>query len=151
MIQVAINATNSSCRARGRGRRQHDPRPVDPQRGSGGRAAGDAIRIVNGDGNRVEGNYLGLDETGAAAGNESDGVEIAGDDNVVGGSAAEDRNVIAANGFGGVSMLGDDNRVKGNSIGTDPDVTQDLGNDVGVWMFGTSAVTTVARQHPVGQ
>ena len=105
-------------------------------------AAGDAIRI-NGDDNRVEGNYLGLDETGAANGNDSDGVEIAGDGNVVGGADPEDRNVIADNGFGGVSMLGDDNRVRGNTIGADPDATTDLGNEVGVWMFG--AGNTVAK------
>ena len=136
VIQVAIDATNQSVglelAADGsiiRGLAIHTAGVAVGQ-------PGDAIRIVNSDRNRVEGNYLGLDETGAAAGNASDGVEIAGDDNVVGGSAPEDRNVIAANGFGGVSMLGDDNRVRGNSIGTDPDVTQDLGNDVGVWMFG---------------
>ena len=105
-------------------------------------AAGDAIRI-NGDDNRVEGNYLGLDETGAANGNDSDGVEIAGDGNVVGGADPADRNVIADNGFGGVSMLGDDNRVRGNTIGADPDATTDLGNEVGVWMFG--AGNTVAK------
>jgi parallel beta-helix repeat protein len=137
VIQVAINATNHNVGleiaaddSTIRGLSIHSTGVVAGQ-------PGDAVRIVNGDGNRIEGNYLGLDETGAAAGNASDGVEIAGDDNVVGGSAAEDRNVISGNGFGGVSMLGDDNRVRGNSIGTDPDVTQDLGNDVGVWMFGT--------------
>jgi parallel beta-helix repeat protein len=102
---------------------------------------GDAIRI-NGDDNRVEGNFLGLDDAGTVLGNDSDGVEIAGDGNVVGGSADADRNVIAGNGFGGVSMLGDDNRVRGNTIGTDPDATTDEGNDVGVWMFG--AGNTVA-------
>ena len=136
VIQVAINATNHSYGLElaaddsiVRGLSIHSAGVVAGQ-------PGDAIRIVNGDGNRVEGSYLGLDATGAAAGNASDGVEIAGDDNVVGGSAKADRNVIADNGFGGVSMLGDDNRVTGNSIGTDPDVTQDLGNDVGVWVFG---------------
>jgi hypothetical protein len=104
--------------------------------------AGDAIRI-NGDENRVEGNHLGLDETGAASGNDSDGVEIAGDGNVVGGADPEHRNVIADNGFGGVSIFGDDNRVRGNTIGTDPDATTDLGNEVGVWMFGVG--NTVAE------
>ena len=80
VIQVAINATNHSYGLElaaddsiVRGLSIHSAGVVAGQ-------PGDAIRIVNGDGNRVEGNYLGLDATGAAACNASDGVEIAGDD-----------------------------------------------------------------------
>ena len=102
---------------------------------------------VNGDRNRVEGNYLGLDGTDNSTflfGNDGDGLQIKGDDNVVGGTGPDDRNVIAANGkiagtdADGVSIIGNDNNVKGNTIGTDPTMTNgQIGNsDVGVRIAG---------------
>jgi hypothetical protein len=113
-----------------------------------GGAAPDGVGIrVEGDGNRLEGNYLGLDGTNNNTflfGNQGDGVQIIGDENVVGGAAAEDRNVITANGkiagtiADGVSLDGDGNKVKGNAIGTDPTMTNgQIGNhDAGVRVAG---------------
>ena len=131
VIQVAIDASNTN-----RGLEVATGGDGSTIRGlSVHSGAADGIRL-NANGNRVEGSYLGLEETGAAAGNASDGVQIDGDDNVVGGTAPEDRNVISANGFGGVSATGTNNRVKHNTIGTDPDVSTDLGNVAGVWLSG---------------
>ena len=105
-----------------------------------GSVAGDGVGVrVVGSGNRLEGNYVGLDgfhNDTFTHGNLGDGVQIEGDDNMVGGNTPEDRNVISANGkiagtdADGVSILGDDNKVKGNAIGTDPlSTTGQIGND----------------------
>ena len=111
-------------------------------------AAPDGVGLrVEGDRNKIEGNYMGLDGTNNSTflfGNDGDGLEITGDDNVVGGTAPEDRNVIAANGkiagtsADGVSITGDGNTVKGNSIGTDPlATTGQIGNsEAGVRLNG---------------
>jgi hypothetical protein len=113
---------------------------------SGAAPDGDGLR-VDGDRNEIEGNYFGLDGTNNnnfLFGNDGDGLQITGDDNVVGGTAAEDRNVIAANGkiagtsADGVSITGDRNTVKGNAIGTDPLMTTgQIGNsEAGVRLNG---------------
>jgi hypothetical protein len=109
-------------------------------------AAGVGIR-VEGDRNRLEGNYVGLDGTSNndfGWGNAGDGVEILGNDNVVGGSGPEHANVITANGkltsteADGVSIDGDGNEVRGNVIGTNPETDNDqIGNsDTGVRIAG---------------
>ena len=113
---------------------------------SGAAPDGDGLR-VEGDRNRVDGNYLGLDGTNNANflfGNDGEGLEVTGDDNLIGGTAPEDRNVIAANGkiagtaADGVSVTGDDNTIKGNAIGTDPTMTNgQIGNsEAGIRLTG---------------
>jgi hypothetical protein len=99
--------------------------------------AGDGIR-VEGNRNHIEGNFLGTDETGASAtlGNAGEGVHVIGEANVVGGTAPEHRNVIAANGGDGVLLDGQGNVVEGNAIGTDPTMTLDRGNGNGVRITG---------------
>ena len=105
-----------------------------------GSVAGDGVGVrIVGDGNNLEGSYVGLDgfhNDTFTHGNLGDGVQVAGNDNMVGGNTSEDRNVIAANGkiagtgADGVSVVGDDNKVKGNAIGTDPlSTTGQIGND----------------------
>jgi len=105
-----------------------------------GTVAGDGVGVrVVGSGNRLEGNYVGLDgfhNDTFTHGNLGDGVQVEGNDNMVGGNTPEDRNVISANGkiagtdADGVSIIGDDNKVKGNAIGTDPlSTTGQIGND----------------------
>ncbi|MBI5831080.1 MAG: Ig-like domain-containing protein [Armatimonadetes bacterium] len=87
--------------------------------------SGDGVRIWGGcSANTVEGNYIGLDATGAAALGNDDGVQIAqgAHDNLVGGTTTSARNVIAGSRLNGVSLadtgtLG--NKVMGNTIGLD--------------------------------
>lgn len=76
--------------------------------------------------NRIEGNYIGTDVTGAVDLNATGtGVFISdGVNNIVGGSAEGARNVISGNGgdFNGFDVSiqgGHDNLVQGNYIGTD--------------------------------
>jgi hypothetical protein len=82
-------------------------------------------------GNKVEGNYIGTDASGTKdLGNLAGGVTLVdAPNNVVGGTTAAARNMIAFNGNGvdiqGVEATG--NNVMGNYIGTDPSGTKNLG------------------------
>ncbi|MFL6036908.1 MAG: NosD domain-containing protein [Gaiellaceae bacterium] len=88
----------------------------------------DGIRVANSDGNTIAGNYIGVDTAGANSLNNNDAVELFGDsnNNTVGGTGADDRNVLSANGGYGVALNGDetftpnDNTVAGNYIGLTP-------------------------------
>ncbi len=97
------------------------------------------VEIDNfGNGNQVQGNFIGVDVTGIAGlGNGNDGVQVQenSNNNTIGGSIPGARNIISGNGAEGVEI--DDaafnNFVLGNYIGTDSTGTVDLGN-------GTSGV-----------
>jgi hypothetical protein len=80
--------------------------------------AGAGVRILNGSGNLVQGNFIGIDAGGMAGlGGDSDGVTISDGDgaNVVLG------NVISGNGGSGVTVerSGEGNIIRRNMIGTD--------------------------------
>ncbi len=86
--------------------------------------------------NRIQGNYIGTDVTGAQdRGNDGYGVlVVGGDSNIIGGSGAGEGNVIAgtnlSSGKGyGVFLNSDSNIVQGNLIGTRADGVTPLGND----------------------
>ena len=81
-------------------------------------------------GNRLTGNFIGTDASGAQdLGNSNGGVYLAGPNNTLGGATAAARNVISGNEEEGVHVDGSDgNRVMGNYIGTDTSGTKDLGN-----------------------
>lgn len=76
-----------------------------------------------GDQNRIAGNYIGVSTDGSTdAGNDSNGITIAGDSNDIGYTsnkctAAEQRNVISGNSADGIFITGDSNSVSGNYIG----------------------------------
>lgn len=96
---------------------------------------------IGGDGNRVEGNFIGADPSGTERLANDFGVFIeGGSHNVVGGTKPEARNLISGNGFGGVfigSSTG--NKVQGNLIGTKKSGSGDLGNRFfGVLIDGAS-------------
>jgi parallel beta-helix repeat protein len=90
-------------------------------------------------GNLIQGNLIGTDATGTLNGGNGDGVVIAGDGNVVGGTDPGARNVIADN-FHGIELNGDANRVEGNAIGTDITTTARLENFDGVRIAGDDNV-----------
>jgi parallel beta-helix repeat protein len=96
------------------------------------RAQTDGIRIT-GDRNVVTGSYVGTNAAGnAAQANAQYGVHVDGDDNVLGGPAPEDRNVISGNNFGGVLVHGTGNLVEGSYLGTDETGTAGIGSGGGV-------------------
>ena len=84
------------------------------------------------DNNHIEGNFIGTNAAGTVAlGNGSAGVEINGlnDGNVVGGSVADQRNLISGNQGDGI-FAGTDgtDTIQGNLIGADKSGTEDLHN-----------------------
>lgn len=92
--------------------------------------ATDNIRIENGSGNVIEGNFLGTDSAGVAPpGPQSFGVYVSHSrGNVVGGTTQQARNIISGN-AGGVSLAdSNENIVLGNFIGVDKTGSAALGN-----------------------
>ncbi len=88
----------------------------------------DGIRI-GGNRNLIFGNYIGTDLTGSTLlGNNWDGVAIwGGEENVIGGLAPGQANIISGNSTG-VLIHTNNNVVSGNLIGTDIDEVNNLGN-----------------------
>jgi len=120
----------------------------------GGTAAG-AANIISGNfrggvliddgasGTQVQGNYIGTDVTGAnSLGNNSNGVEIAGSNNTIGGTSTAARNLISASFSNGISIdsTASGVQVEGNFIGTDVTGTKALGfsNSSGIEMAGSN-------------
>lgn len=97
------------------------------------------IAISSG-GATIAGNYIGIDASGLVAdGNGGAGIDVAGTShgNIIGGTAAADRNVISANGIGitfnsfrfiEFSSASSRNVVQGNIIGLDATGSNALGN-----------------------
>ena len=91
-----------------------------------------------GSANIVQGNYIGTDISGTARiPNAMEGIWIApgAQDNIIGGSTAQERNVISGNSLFGLSISGPGatgNVVKGNYIGTDPNGTTAVPNRYGL-------------------
>ncbi|NJM40259.1 MAG: hypothetical protein HC853_05595 [Anaerolineae bacterium] len=81
--------------------------------------------------NIIRGNYIGTDAGGTLdRGNDQEGIDIdGGNNNVIGGSNVNARNIISGNDSDGIEIdSGDNNIVQGNYIGTDVTGTIDLGN-----------------------
>jgi hypothetical protein len=80
-------------------------------------------------GNVVTGNRIGTNAAGTAAVPNNDGLQIAGTGNIVGGTTAAARNVIAGNSrYGVLISFGNNNLLEGNFIGTQADGVHALGN-----------------------
>lgn len=91
---------------------------------------GDAIRLL-GDGNRIVGNFIGTDLSGAATGPgvAQAGILIQGNSNIIGGIGAGDANVIAFNARGVSVSTGFNNLILANSIFSNLQLGIDLNND----------------------
>ena len=103
------------------------------------RAGDDAIEIdVGATSTTVVGNYLGTDVSGTIALSNGYGITVKTDGNIIGGTTALDRNVIAGNtskadSFGiGFWQDADNNTVQGNYIGVGADGVKAIGNRDGV-------------------
>ncbi|MBI4747502.1 MAG: DUF11 domain-containing protein [Acidobacteria bacterium] len=115
---------------------------------SGNNSDGIEITGDTADTSAIRGNIIGLNATGAAAvGNGVNGVLItnSADTATVGGTTANERNVISGNGQDGVRITATDTTghiVSGNFIGTDINGTADLGNSlIGVEIISSSGNT----------
>ncbi|MEO8378993.1 MAG: hypothetical protein ABI779_04940 [Acidobacteriota bacterium] len=99
---------------------------------------------IAGDSNSVEGNYIGITPSEVAGAN-LDGIEITGDNNVVGGSSASQRNIISGNVNHGVLLSGiaTGNTVAGNYIGTDVAGTSAIPQNTGVEIIDEASSNTI--------
>ena len=99
------------------------------------RFGGNGIQITNAGGNALAGNYLGTDVAGTLdRGNGLDGVSIDNSaNNIVGGVAPAERNVISGNNAHGVRIYGgsaNNNVIQGNTIGLNAAGTAAIGNTI---------------------
>lgn len=105
--------------------------------------------------NTVSGNHIGTDTSGLQQrGNRGVGIRIeGGNSNVVGGTSAADRNVIADNAEGGVHLIGTtDALIRGNYIGVDVTGNQALGNlGDGILIDGDSTGIIIGGDSFVGE
>lgn len=115
---------------------------TDPQAGNliGGNGSVNnfGIRVNSGQGNLIQGNYIGVAKDGfTPLPNNGNGVEFIGTalDNVVGGTAVAQANIIAFNSFNGVKVettivgIPVQNSLRGNLIFGNGQLGIDLGND----------------------
>lgn len=111
-----------------------------------------AIRLVTGDNNTIQGNFIGIDPTGTIArGDGCQGIGLdASSSNMIGGLAAADRNVVSGAGDGcgwGISLSNgsSDNQILNNYIGTNAAGTSALGNagGIGIGSFGAGSLYNI--------
>lgn len=94
--------------------------------------------VIQGQSNRVEGNFIGTDVTGTVALPNRTGIAIFDfGHNIVGGTTPAARNVISGNGIG-ADISGSESKLQGNFIGTDVSGTMSLGNGCGVFVRGNA-------------
>lgn len=99
----------------------------------------DGIELNTEGNNKIEGNFIGTDVTGTIGfGNGSNGISVLSSNNMVGGTAAEAKNLISANFSQGIKIGGSENLVQGNLIGADVTGTTELGNANGIVISGGS-------------
>ncbi len=102
---------------------------------AGNTGRGVLISGLGSDGNKVQGNYIGTNATGAAAlANASDGLAVASGakNNVIGGATSGSGNLLSGNRLSGISLEGDttaSNTVIGNRIGVAANGTASLPNN----------------------
>jgi hypothetical protein len=101
---------------------------------------GPGVNIWSSSGNTIIGNYIGTSPDGTSAMGNWAGVALSDTtSNVIGGSTADERNVISGNGWAGVAIYGSaswGNQITGNYIGTNYDATSGLGGQEGLQITG---------------
>ncbi len=107
----------------------------------------DGIAIQSGADNiTIAGNWIGTTGAGSTGvGNADDGIDISGSTAIIGGTGANDRNVITNSGDEGIDIVGSGvtgHLIQGNYIGVDPDGASGGGNaDVGIAIISGSGNT----------
>ncbi len=104
---------------------------------------GKGMVLSGGGSHDIKGNRIGTDVTGTIElGIDNEGISAVGNDHTIGGTAADDGNVIGG-AAPGILLGGTGNTVQGNYLGTDQTATIDLGND-------TQGITTSGSDHVIG-
>jgi hypothetical protein len=109
------------------------------------RFTGSGLFLYEKGGNKIVGNWIGVDKNGtAAAGNKAHGIIVQSPNNTIGGANASDRNVISGNTSAGVFFYlskGANSKVIGNYIGTDYTGSKAIANNNGVQINGAQYIT----------
>jgi hypothetical protein len=96
------------------------------------RFSGNGINITTNGGNIIEGNFIGVNQSGTAdLGNAGHGVGVDSPNNLIGGTASSARNLISGNNQIGISIggvTGTGTMVQGNYIGTNASGTAAIAN-----------------------
>lgn len=114
----------------------------------------DGFFFYTGDNVTIQSNIIGLNPDGVTAdGNDDDGIFIYYDDDTyttqIGGTGANEGNVISANGSYGLNIREGVFTVEGNLIGTDYTGTQDLGNDLDGIRISLQTDNSIIRNNTV--
>ena len=132
---------------------------------SGNGTDGITITGAGGNGNVIQGNYIGTDATGIFdVGNSRSGVRLttvggvfsdSAANNTIGGSTFGAGNLISGNDQNGVAVIGNSiggssNKILGNRIGVNAAADAALGNGDGVWITTTIAGGTASNNQVGG-
>jgi uncharacterized repeat protein (TIGR01451 family) len=107
---------------------------------------GESGTFVSSSSNVIEGNFFGVDPTGSTAAPGINGIDIRGENfsiannNTVGGTTPDARNVISGSTNDGIQMVTSANVIQGNFIGTDASGTKAIGNLFGILCGGPNNV-----------
>ena len=101
---------------------------------------GDGI-FIQADNVVVQCNHIGVDGAGTLAQGNNQGINLEGDNNIIGGSNIAERNVISSNSRLGIRAFGSNGNIfLGNYIGTDATGLNPLGNGLtGLVLSGSSS------------
>jgi len=110
------------------------------------------IFVNGGNGNVIQGNYIGLDPTGTVRHNNNTGIILFNSsNNLIGGTSSAARNVFSGNGSDGISLGGSGNQVQGNFIGTNASGTAAIpngSNGIVIGGFSSGSNNTVGGTTP---
>jgi len=115
---------------------------------SGSTSKGVTFSGANTNANVVSGNYIGTDFNGTSPLANGSGIliESSSQNNIIGGSSIEERNIISGNSIHGVEIKGvntSGNLIKGNYIGTDLNGTAALPNAYGIYIHNSPQSNTI--------
>jgi hypothetical protein len=109
--------------------------------------SGNAVGVIiqSGSNSVVEGNFIGTDITGSVALANATDVDVESNNNVIGGTTAAARNIIAGSGNTTGILVGNAtaNQIQGNFIGTDVTGTHPLGFANGIFLNSHAANTLI--------
>lgn len=114
-------------------------------------SGGSAIALNNCDNNVIQGNYIGVAPDGTTQRRNFHGIGLGtSSNNLIGGTTAAARNVIAGNTFQGILINGNGNTIQGNFIGTNASGTAAVLTSTGGAQSGVSIENATSTDNVIG-